>query len=55
MTSMGAVFELASRRRGRGFHIYYFGGSGWVVGLLCLLVVVALATWWQITKRRGRQ
>ncbi|MDF6045115.1 hypothetical protein LRD69_23790 [Streptomyces sp. JH14] len=52
MTHIGSMLDLALRRRGRGFHLYYFGGSAWVVGLLCLIVVVALATWWQIAKQR---
>ncbi|GAA3822378.1 hypothetical protein GCM10022206_70680 [Streptomyces chiangmaiensis] len=54
MTPIDTMFELAVRRRGRGFHFHYFGGSGWVVGLLCLIVVVALATWWQIARRKGQ-
>ncbi|MET9902689.1 hypothetical protein [Streptomyces sp. NPDC006446] len=54
MTRIDTMLELASRRRGRGLHFYYFGGSGWVVGLLCLVILVALATWWQIAKRKNR-
>ncbi|MFD8071594.1 hypothetical protein OG937_22265 [Streptomyces sp. NBC_00510] len=51
MTSTDTVFELALRRRGGGFHFYY-GTPGLGLALLCLITVVAVVIWWQVTKRR---
>ena len=55
VTRIDTTLALIARRRGRGFHFYYFGGTGWLVGLTCLIVVVALATWWHVSKQRAER